>query len=201
MNKKIIELKSQIESLKQSCNEPILLRLAIANHFISLRNELDKEYKQNLTINQNDLQKIDNLNRIWQNSIKKIESFECQINSYKLSENILTAACERLKKIEAMILDSSSDEKNLNAIDQFIKNEKNQLNKQLFQNKTIFFLDAQQCVDLRLKNYLWQSEAQSYETSWFEDDENDENNEITIGKLVLINDEFLGDIIEALKSG
>jgi len=113
----------------------------------------------------------------------------------------LTAACERLKKIEAMILDSSSDEKNLNAIDQFIKNEKNQLNKQLFQNKTIFFLDAQQCVDLRLKNYLWQSEAQSYETSWFEDDENDENNEITIGKLVLINDEFLGDIIEALKSG
>ena len=108
-------------------------RLYLANYFSELRNEVDKEFIFILMHHHGDEQIKTNLNQSWQKMIEHINSFEeqCINTTVDLTENE-----ERINSIETTLNESTE------SIQEMIDIEEYSLMKLLFQNKTIFYLDA-----------------------------------------------------------
>ena len=129
------KLLKDLDELKQKATIP---NLFLANYFIRLRNDVDKEIAPKQLILKNDDQKKNELNELWQKFIAKIDSFEkkCLRKRFNLEVNI-----ERLNAIETM-LKSKEAVYNLKEAEEEISNEEINLMKNLFQNKTIFLTKA-----------------------------------------------------------
>ena len=124
----------QIQKLKDRVELPSLY---LGNYFIDLKNDIHQEivsYQQNL---QNDNPKIKELNQIWEKMSAKIDSFEkqCINKKHNLEEYKV-----RLKAIEVIL--NKGETINLEIIRDVIEDEEFRLNKYLFQNKTIAFINV-----------------------------------------------------------
>lgn len=124
-------LMKDLEELKRIATIPDLY---LANHFIRLRNDVDKEIVPSQLILKNNEEKKIELNDIWQKMIEKIDSFEK--NCIRKKHN-LEANKKRLNEIETML--KSKEAISLKETEEDIKNEEIILIKKLFQNKTILF--------------------------------------------------------------
>ena len=125
------KLLKDLDELKQIATIP---NLYLANYFIRLRNDVDKEIAPKQLILKNNEQKKNELNELWQIFIAKIDSFEknCTRKRFNLEANI-----KRLNAIETM-LKSKEAFNNLKEAEEEICNEEINLMKNVFQNKTIF---------------------------------------------------------------
>ena len=108
--------------------------LYLANYFQELRNKVDIEMFSKQKIQNNDIEKKNEIDQIWVEMISEIYSFEKQCkNKDKLQSNL-----KRIEEIK-MTLDDQNEATDLEKIEDKIKEEEFNLLKKLFQNKTIIF--------------------------------------------------------------
>lgn len=114
-------------------------QLYLANFFSDLRNQVDLEYANKHAADESDA------NNVWIELINKINLFE-------------TFCFKQLEKNDDELLRKISSSSNLvvnnldNPTDELIQHEQFELKKELFSNKTIFFLDSTNCKHLNLIN-------------------------------------------------
>ena len=156
------QLLIKTDDLKQIIEIPSLY---LSNYFNELRNEVDleclKKQKQYEERNQENKTKI---NEIWKEMITKIDSFEkqCINNTIKDHQQVIN----RLESIELM-LNNNEFNTNLEEIKETIEREETNCLQELFQNKTIVFIqDDEKIVEFK-------------------------NNLLINGKLVILNDFFI----------
>ena len=122
-----------IHDLRQIFEIP---KLYLANYFLNLRNELDKEVYSNLiNLEEDDKTKLD---EIWKEIILKINLHEnkCMENSINDIETI----SETLNSLELNLNRQDQTYNDLNEIKQQIDTIDYEIMKQLFLNKTIAFI-------------------------------------------------------------
>ena len=130
--------------------------LYLANYFQELRNKVDIEMLSKQILHNNDNEDIKNeVNQNWKEMISKIYSFEKECkNKDKLQSNL-----KRIDQIRLML--DQNEETYLDIIEDKIKEEEFEINKKIFQNKTIifdkFFEDDNQKRLLIVKdeNFIW----------------------------------------------
>ena len=120
-----------IDDLKQIYETP---KLYLDNFFMDLRNEIDKQVNTNLINLEEEKDKIE-LNEIWKEMISKIESFEKECNQNSIND------FQKISNLNIFEFDLKQDKVNdLNEIREQIYTIEYQMMKQLFQNKTIAFI-------------------------------------------------------------
>lgn len=107
-------------------------RLYLSNHFIDLRNQVDKAYTQKLIDKSIDKQVVDNLNKHWLEMINKINEFESDClkrqKTNKFKQEIEAKNKETIKEIETSLSKTSEE------IESMIKKYTNNKKKQSFNN-------------------------------------------------------------------
>lgn len=118
--------------------------LYLTEYFNGLRNEVDKEITSQLVNLKNDEQKKTELNKIWHDMIARINAFEqeCIYTELNLAENK-----ERIQSIEETLYLIDKELVGLEKIFETIESEEINLTKQLFQNKSIIFLNTKEFCD------------------------------------------------------
>ena len=126
------KLLNNLNELKEILELPSLY---LANFFEGLRNDVDIEFAPKQLELQNNREKKNQLNELWQQMITKIYSFEknCIKDSYDLETNK-----KRINEIEKLV--SHQDSKDLTDLEDLIETEEINLLKNLFQNSTIAFV-------------------------------------------------------------
>jgi len=127
------KLFEKIEKLKEIVELP---NIYLENYFSELRNDVDKEFWSKKIEIHNDENKQKELDRFWEISISKIDSFEqsCIQSSYNSMKTKTI-----INEIETML--NNQETINLNECDEKIENEKTNFIKELFQNKQILFVN------------------------------------------------------------
>jgi len=204
-------LLKSVGELKEIADFPSLY---LANYFMTMRNDVDKELVLKQVNILNDEAKKNELNKMWLQIIEKIDSFEknCMRKSYDdLNENI-----KRLNEIETKL--NTKQSISLKEMEESIRDEETFLLENLFQNKTIFFvksktIDAIDSYTNYNSNDYYNSPSFLYESPWdLHLNETDMNssmprnyvqlnkkqeyitllvNEKESGKFVLLNDQFI----------
>lgn len=128
------ELRIDLERLQKICEMP---RLFLADYFIELRNQVDKEIVSKQVQSQHEA--IEFLKQTWTELIEKIETFErkCYSNQ-KVKDKTLETLLDRLSLIEMLLNDESVHD--WSEFQVAIQTEDNLL-KHLFKNKTIRLLN------------------------------------------------------------
>jgi len=127
------EMLNDISQLREIIEEP---RIFLNNYFSELRNKVDTEIATKKFNEQNDNEKMNQLNELRQEMILKINSFEK--NCIENQSNDMEPIANTLKSIEFDL----SQELHFNEIKKKIKHEELNVFRSLFQNKTIIFLLA-----------------------------------------------------------
>jgi len=128
------KLMSDVEKLKEIA---LLPNLYLANYFMDLRNDVDKELLPQQLNLENNQEKKQEINELWKQIIEKIDSFEKQSKRKKIN---LEEYQKRISEIEK-VLNESSDF-NLDEVETVIENEELKLLENLFQNKTIVWTNG-----------------------------------------------------------
>ena len=126
------ELLNDLEALQVIAEMPGLF---LANYFINLRNQVDKEIVSKQIKLNNNFDKLAKLNELWEKMISKIDLFEknCPRKRFNLEAHKQSINAIRLKLKEQAHV-------NLSDVKEAINNEEQSLLRTLFQNKTIFFI-------------------------------------------------------------
>ena len=134
------QLLKYLNELKDITDLPSLY---LADYFSGLRNEVDKIIVSKQMSLQDEDEKKNELNHIWQLMIAIINTFEidCINSRVDLSNNIT-----RINSIEAILSDSIETTKLLE-IEEMIENEDIKLMKNLFQNKSIAFVNVRNFLE------------------------------------------------------
>ena len=112
-----------------------LAKLYLAYYFQDLRNKVDQDMFSKQMLHRNDNEDVKNkVNQIWIEMISKIDSFENECKN----KNELQSNLKRIEEIRIM-LENQNEETNLEIIEDKIQEEKLNLLRELFQNKTIIF--------------------------------------------------------------
>lgn len=154
---RIQQIKSELQELKLTCKYQ---ELFFRKYFNSLRSQINKELTQKL-ISQQLAEKKKDLNKLWNQLNEKIDYFESYYLNTKLTDKFINDLTAKLNSIETLL---KSHEYCL--IDSLILNEKEKIERNLFQNKTIVFLVV--------KDYL-----------------NGSYRDLIDGKLLILNDVFI----------
>ncbi len=128
------KLMSDVEKLKEIA---LLPNLYLANYFMDLRNDVDKELLPQQLNLENNQEKKQEMNELWKQIIEKIDSFEKQSKRKKIN---LEEYQKRISEIEK-VLNENSDF-NLDEVETVIENEELKLLENLFQNKTIVWTNG-----------------------------------------------------------
>jgi ABC-type branched-subunit amino acid transport system ATPase component len=128
------KLMSDVEKLKEIA---LLPNLYLANYFMDLRNDVDKELLPQQLNLENNQEKKQEINELWKQIIEKIDSFEKQSKRKKIN---LEEYQKRISEIEK-VLNENSDF-NLDEVETVIENEELKLLENLFQNKTIVWTNG-----------------------------------------------------------
>ena len=132
--------RKELEDLKQIYEMP---RLYLANFFSDLRNQVDFQ----IVSKQSNIENIHELNRVWLEIIKKINSFENKCANKKIGDE--PALKKRLET-----LDNELNNEFKTNISVGIQNEQELLLKKLFKNKTIAFIDCKGFLDGSNRNII-----------------------------------------------
>lgn len=134
------QLLKDLNELKDITELPSLY---LTDYFSGLRNEVDKIIVSKQMSLQDEDEKKNELNHIWQLMTAIINTFEIEcINSrFDLSSNIT-----RINLIEAILSDSIETTKLLE-IEEMIENEDIKLMQNLFQNKSIAFINVRNFLE------------------------------------------------------
>ncbi len=124
----------ELDDLKQIIELPTLY---LANYFSDLRNQVDLEINTQKMLLQNDDKEKQNLNKIWEEMISKIYSFERQYTNKKFEFGYNN---EKINAIEDRVKHNEFD--GLSEISETIQREENELLKKIFANKTIVFFNV-----------------------------------------------------------
>lgn len=133
-------LKNQNEKLKLIYDVP---RLYLSDYFIDLRAQVDHSFAFQ-KMNETTEKKRDKINLIWLKMIDRINSFEteCLNNAFEVKKHRFGI---KLKEIEDILAKQTSNNEMLDYCDDLIRNETYRLQRILFLNKTIIFLDKNNC--------------------------------------------------------
>ena len=125
------KLFNDLNELKDALELP---NLYLANYFNGLRNDVDKSVAQKQLTFQNDQEKKKQLDELWQQMINKIDTFEknCTVDSCDFEPNK-----KRINEIEAIL-----NTVNLGEAQYMIEEEEIKLLQDLFQNKSILFIET-----------------------------------------------------------
>ena len=154
---RIQQIKSELQELKLTCKYQ---ELFFRKYFNSLRSQINKELTQKL-ISQQLAETKKDLNKLWNQLNEKIDYFESYYLNTKLTDKFINDLTTKLNSIETLL--KSHD---YCLIDSLILNEKEKIERNLFQNKTIVFLVV--------KDYL-----------------NGSYRDLIDGKLLILNDVFI----------
>jgi hypothetical protein len=154
---RIQQIKSELQELKLTCKYQ---ELFFRKYFNSLRSQINTELTQKL-LSQQLAEKKKDLNKLWNQLNEKIDYFESYYLNTKLTDKFINDLTTKLNSIETLL---KSREYCL--IDSLILNEKEKIERNLFQNKTIVFLVV--------KDYL-----------------NGSYRDLIDGKLLILNDVFI----------
>lgn len=139
------DLKSRREKISKALeNLKILLelpKLYLSNYFSDLRNQVDKEISLDLIKEE---KKKRQLNKLWKQMIEKIDSFEKQCIKNPITNT--EAINQKLDSIEEVL--SKQETNNFDEIHQEIIDEEINVLKQLFQNRTIVFVNLNDLCNL-----------------------------------------------------
>jgi hypothetical protein len=182
------------EKLKQINRKFIQLKLAsynaneyIYNYFSDLRNEVDLAANSELAANDNkDQIKESELTDNWIALIDQIKSYEKECLSSRticnsIAEQVKAHRCVEMVNRKLNELNSQADKNEaFQNIDHLLDEEIYKIEKSLFCNKTMIFLDKNKCELKALFNKM--------------------NLNVTLGKLIFITNEYFGKLsIETLK--
>ena len=129
------ELLSELDQLHAIFECP---RLYLASYFSDLKADVDIELVKKQQTYQKNAEIIEKLAKIWKNIISKIESFEKNCICNKLDAETK----DSLEAIKAILNDEQTTI-SLEKVKEEISNEKYRMLKQLFQNKTITFVNVE----------------------------------------------------------
>ncbi len=154
---RVQQIRSELQELKLTYKYQ---ELFFRKYFNSLRSQINKELTQKLTSQQLAEKKKD-LNKLWNQLNEKIDYFEGYYLNTILTDKFINELTAKLNSIETLL--KSHD---YCLIDSLILNEKEKIERNLFQNKTIVFLVV--------KDYL-----------------NGSYRDLIDGKLLILNDVFI----------
>jgi hypothetical protein len=154
---RVQQIRSELQELKLTYKYQ---ELFFRKYFNSLRSQINKELTQKLTSQQLAEKKKD-LNKVWNQLNEKIDHFEGYYLNTILTDKFINELTAKLNSIETLL--KSHD---YCLIDSLILNEKEKIERNLFQNKTIVFLVV--------KDYL-----------------NGSYRDLIDGKLLILNDVFI----------
>ncbi len=154
---RVQQIRSELQELKLTYKYQ---ELFFRKYFNSLRSQINKELTQKLTSQQLAEKKKD-LNKVWNQLNEKIDYFEGYYLNTILTDKFINELTAKLNSIETLL--KSHD---YCLIDSLILNEKEKIERNLFQNKTIVFLVV--------KDYL-----------------NGSYRDLIDGKLLILNDVFI----------
>lgn len=195
-NKILNQLKQQYEQLKKLFEAP---RLHVSNHFSDLRSQVDIAF---IKMNQNEpnLEIKHKLNDTWFQMIEKINIFETEClktrGSNTFSNDFAQEIKEKIGLIDIILKDLNNqviveetllafpsnnklneeienDEDSFNQISNFIYEEFHKIEKLLFLNRTLFFLDKENWINTSLFDKM--------------------NVKTTFGKFILVQNEYFGN--------
>ena len=159
------ELQIELAALRLINESP---KNYLSNYFNDLRSKVKSKMTSKVkNAKDQEIQRI--LNESREKIIEKINSFESQCMNNNLNSSSNPILTERLNSFELEIRNAESAN-NLNRIKQLIQNEETNILKQLFQNKTISFVELNQ-----------------------DENASDQNSELIDCKLVILNDEFINN--------
>ena len=135
----IEKLFNDLNELKDALELP---NVYLANYFNGLRNDVDKAFAPKQLTFQNDQEKKKQLDELWQQMINKIDTFEknCTVDSCDFEPNK-----KRINEIEAIL-----NTVNLGEAQYMIEEEEIKLLQDLFQNKSILFIETNMQVESKL---------------------------------------------------
>ena len=134
----------------------------LTHHFKNLKNKVDTSALNLISVYSTNKQLIDKINDCWEQIINRIKAYEqeCLNNLIvtKLADDNSTTS-QRIKQIETKINtlnESSFNSSSANLIEQLLNDELFKLEKIVFQNKSLLYLDYKNGTDLMrdLPNYF-----------------------------------------------
>ena len=133
------KLFNDLNEIKDALEFPDLY---LANYFDVLRSDVDKAFVLKQLEFQNDKEKNKQIDELWQQMINIIDTFEknCTIDSCDLEPNK-----KRINEIEAIL-----NTINLGEAQYMIEEEEINLLQDLFQNKSILFIETNMQVESKL---------------------------------------------------
>ena len=133
------KLFNDLNEIKDALELP---NVYLANYFNGLRNDVDKAFVPKQLTFQNDQEKKKQLDELWQQMINKIDTFEknCTVDSCDFEPNK-----KRINEIEAIL-----NTVNLGEAQYMIEEEEIKLLQDLFQNKSILFIETNMQVESKL---------------------------------------------------
>lgn len=143
---KFKELDEELERFKLLFECP---RLYISDYFYDLKTEIDSAFaiKQSTTTDKNVL------NSNWDKIIKKVESYETEClrvrKTNKFDEEFHNYNIEAIKLLNSKLTDlkqGEQQENNAQMIKNLINENINKLEKNIFLNKTMMFLNESNCI-------------------------------------------------------
>ena len=130
---------NDLNELKDALEFP---NLYMANYFNDLRNDVDKAFAPKQLEFHNDQKKKKQIDELWKQMIDRIDTFEknCTIDSCNFEPNK-----KRINEIEAIL-----NTINLGEAQYMIEEEEINLLQDLFQNKSILFIETNMQVESKL---------------------------------------------------
>lgn len=164
-------IKNELDKLKTLHQVP---RLYLSNFYSDLKTKIDVSFTSKQRIIQNEVTKS-KLCENWSLMIQKINCLEKEClyreKTNKLNQNIYHQIQLNIAAIEIELLKSPTDNETLKQLNELISFDINRIERFLFLNKTVIFLNETVCENV---NLLYKMDM-----------------ETTAGKLIIIRDQFL----------
>lgn len=185
---KVTDLFNKLNKLKQVVNDP---EEYIWNHFEKMKNEIDLEFKTILQDKDDEMHEKKEMNNIWINMIEKIDKFKEECLQKICNNSIRSNLKNYLEEIHELeyelaieirkksIFDIFTNEKNekLNNFEQLIVTKKYKINEKLFSNKTVLYMNKDECQKFKPLN-------ESFEPNFF-------TMQDSIGRLLIVHDFYV----------
>lgn len=177
-------LDKEFNKLKEIFHYP---RLYLSNHFSDLKSEIDMAFarkRDQLTVSAKKAQ----LDEHFTQMINKLSSYEQECmkfqKTHEYASELQAETQESIKTIENK-LTNQLDEYLIKEISDLIYDQITKLQKVLFLNKSVIFLDRSKCYHMADNN---NTDEESENKNLFDEMDPD----TTVGKLICINNEYFG---------
>ena len=161
------QLKNEYELIKSFYEFPRMNFLYLENYFNDLKSEIDMAFFLQLAFLSKEKQKLNSLNEIWTNITNRVNSFQRECLEAQDSNFLLQMKEDTMDNLDKIDLELEKNE--FESVKSLIYDEKAKIEKNLFDNKTIAFLNS---------------------SLLFKDDSEQTN---LAGKLLIIKDEYIGN--------